>query len=88
MKFDLSLPMINLNEIVNLEGQLISAVFDDGCALEIEIISTTHVADGGDIVAKVNRVLCQEKRNNHLTVNNFINFNFNEISSYKLIEKR
>ena len=60
--------MINQEKIIDLEGKLTSAVFDDGCALEIEIISTTHIVDGRDIVAKVHRVLCQEKRHNHPTL--------------------
>ena len=60
-------------KIIDLEGATIHAHFEDGCALEIEIVSTSHVIAGGDVVGKVIRVTCVETNHYHPEIGDFIN---------------
>ncbi len=70
-------------KIKSLENQKVNMTFDDGCSMDLIIISTMHLDEGGDFVAEVIRTTCNNKQHNHHPIGTAINIRRTEIVDIK-----
>ena len=75
---------ISTEKIKSLEGKKVNMTFDDGCSMDLEVISTIHLEEGDDFVAEILRITCNNKQHNHPSVGTAINIRRSDIVDLKI----
>ena len=68
-------------DMKQLEDKVVNATFVDGCSIDVKIIETMHLDEGGDFGAEVIKVICPNAEHRHPLVGNFINIHLCDLVS-------
>ena len=78
--------MIKIEDIQNYEGQIAKISFDDGCKIKLKIIDTSHLEDGGDVVADVIEYDCSLSHIHH-EPGQLINFKIEDVTRIEYLHE-
>lgn len=73
-------------QIGGLAERRVRMSFKDGCCMDLLIVETLHLEEGGDFVAEVLSTPCTRANHRHFRDGEFINIHVNEIESIEALE--